>query len=135
MSNDSLKELLPLSISAHYHFLSDDLWQKAHKVEKKTKEKILYTRKCEWCGKEFSTEISKQKYCSHECRYEANKKQHRDAWAQKFIPSTHVYVPGRKEELERIYTVYSYWKITSYSVYICFLSQNQLSVASMKKSP
>lgn len=65
-------------------------WQNAHRVEKQTKEKIFYTRKCEWCGKEFSTEISKQKYCSHECRYEANKKQHRDAWAQKFIPRTHV---------------------------------------------
>lgn len=65
-------------------------WQKAHRVKKVSKEKITYTRKCECCGKEFSTKISNQKYCSLECRCEADSKRDRDEREKKYISRTYV---------------------------------------------
>jgi hypothetical protein len=36
------------------------------------------SRVCAWCGKEFVTSHSTQKYCSHVCANEAKKKQNRE---------------------------------------------------------
>lgn len=65
-------------------------WQKIHKVESRPKEPVLYNKKCEYCGEEFSTFYSNQKYCSYECSYEANKKQHRDKWSESYVPKTYI---------------------------------------------
>ena len=38
---------------------------------------IVFTRKCEYCGKEFATQNNCKKYCNKECRYEQTKLNHK----------------------------------------------------------
>lgn len=49
---------------------------------------MYYTKKCEWCGKEFSARKSNTRYCSKQCADHANKQRLRD-WTKGIVQGHH----------------------------------------------
>lgn len=74
-------------------FCSSECLIMAHRAEKPPKDAptpVRYQVLCGWCGVSFETSYPNQKYCSRECSYKGNLKDHRDAWAAEYQPRIHV---------------------------------------------
>lgn len=54
------------------------------------KEPVVYNRVCPICENKFDTLSPKHIYCSSGCAYEANLRQHREQWADEYVPRTFV---------------------------------------------
>lgn len=61
--------------------------EERHEKERLEREEQL-KRVCPICGKEFTANTMNRMYCSDECKYEAQLRGKREAWAEQYVPRT-----------------------------------------------
>lgn len=79
----------------YYSSLEEEIKIKNDREEKQRA--IHKESECLICGKIFIPISSKHFYCSEDCTYEANLRQHRELWAAKYVPKTFICCECGKE--------------------------------------